>query len=106
MAWAGDYRRSVAGLFPVAGRGDECRHPDCDYGLCQLFVFCHYRGGRCDGGSTGNRNVGLYFAAPPPDPAFALFTAIYQVLLYLSPLMLGGLGSLLQRRTKDRGGGL
>ena len=49
---------------------------------------------------TGNRNVGLYFAALPPDPAFALFTAIYQVPLYLSPLMLGGLASLLQRRTR------
>ena len=50
---------------------------------------------------TGNRNVGLYFAALPPDPTFALFTAIYQVPLYLSPLMLGGLAILLQRRTRE-----
>ncbi len=40
---------------------------------------------------TGNRNVGLYFAALPPDPVFALFTAMYQIPLYLTPLILSSL---------------
>lgn len=38
---------------------------------------------------TGNRNVGLYYAALPYDPVMALFTAMYQVPLYLTPLFLG-----------------
>ena len=38
---------------------------------------------------TGNRNVGLYFAALPADPVFALFTAMYQIPLYLTPLIIG-----------------
>lgn len=44
---------------------------------------------------TGNRNVGLYFAALPPDPVFALFTAMYQVPLYLTPLIIGYISRLL-----------
>ncbi len=46
---------------------------------------------------TGNRNVGLYFAALPPDPIFGLFTAMYQVPLYLTPLLLGSLNKWLMR---------
>ena len=49
---------------------------------------------------TGSRNVGLYFAALPPDPAFALFTAIYQIPLYLTPLMLGALSARLKQYEK------
>ncbi|MGB0816020.1 MAG: hypothetical protein ACPGR6_02730 [Candidatus Puniceispirillaceae bacterium] len=45
---------------------------------------------------TGNRNVGLYFAALPPEPVFALFTAMYQVPLYLTPLIIGRISRLLQ----------
>ena len=44
---------------------------------------------------TGNRNVGLYFAALPADPVFALFTAMYQIPLYLTPLVIGRISSLL-----------
>ena len=40
---------------------------------------------------TGNRNVGLYYAALPYDPVMGLFTAMYQVPLYLTPLFLGWL---------------
>ena len=40
---------------------------------------------------TGNRNVGLYYAALPYDPVMSLFTAMYQVPLYLTPLFLGWL---------------
>lgn len=35
---------------------------------------------------TGNRNVGLYYGALPPDPIFGLFTALYQVPIYLTPI--------------------
>ena len=44
---------------------------------------------------TGNRNVGLYFAALPADPVFALFTAMYQIPLYLTPLVIGRISSWL-----------
>lgn len=37
---------------------------------------------------TGNRNVGLYYAALPPDPVMGLFTAVYQIPLYFTPLFL------------------
>ena len=40
---------------------------------------------------AGNRNVGLYYAALPYDPIMGLFTAMYQVPLYLTPLFLGWL---------------
>ncbi len=40
---------------------------------------------------AGNRNVGLYYAALPYDPVMGLFTAMYQVPLYLTPLFLGWL---------------
>ena len=40
---------------------------------------------------TSNRNVGLYYGALPPDPIFSLFTALYQIPLYLTPLFLGWL---------------
>lgn len=38
---------------------------------------------------SGNRNVGLYFAALPADPVMGLFTAMYQFPLYLTPLLMG-----------------
>ena len=47
---------------------------------------------------AGNRNVGLYYAALPYDPVMALFTAMYQVPLYLTPLFLGWL-SRTQKQT-------
>jgi hypothetical protein len=40
---------------------------------------------------AGNRNVGLYYAALPYDPVMGLFTAMYQVPLYLTPLFLSWL---------------
>ena len=46
---------------------------------------------------TGNRNVGLYCTALPYDPVMSLFTAMYQVPLYLTPLFLGWLS---RRSTK------
>ena len=39
----------------------------------------------------GNRNVGLYYGALPPDPVFGLFTALYQVPIYLTPFILSRL---------------
>lgn len=48
---------------------------------------------------TGNRNVGLYFAALPAEPVLGLFTAMYQVPLYLTPLLLGWLSGNLRTRT-------
>ena len=42
---------------------------------------------------TGNRNVGLYYAALPYEPVMGLFTAMYQVPLYLTPLFLGWLSA-------------
>lgn len=48
---------------------------------------------------TGNRNVGLYYAALPHDPVMSLFTAMYQVPLYLTPLCLGWLSKL---RIRDK----
>lgn len=47
---------------------------------------------------TGNRNVGLYYAALPYDPVMGLFTAMYQVPLYLTPLFLG----LLSRNNRQK----
>ena len=41
---------------------------------------------------AGNRNLGLYFAALPPDPLFALFVAAYQLPLYLTPMVAGWFG--------------
>lgn len=36
----------------------------------------------------GNRNVALYFAALPPDPAFGLAVALYQIPMLATPLIL------------------
>ena len=38
---------------------------------------------------SGNRNIGLYYGALPPDPIFGLFTALYQLPLYLTPVVVG-----------------
>lgn len=51
---------------------------------------------------TGNRNVGLYFAALPPEPVFALFTAMYQIPLYLTPLIVGWLNNWLHPQSRVR----
>lgn len=48
---------------------------------------------------TGNRNVGLYYAALPYDPVMSLFTAMYQIPLYLTPLFLGWLSAQNRRTT-------
>lgn len=37
---------------------------------------------------SGNRSVGLFFAALPPDPAFAVFVALYQLPMFATPLCL------------------
>ena len=52
---------------------------------------------------SGNRNIGLYFAALPADPVFSLFTAIYQIPIYLTPIFLGTLVSFLGLNGKDDG---
>ena len=36
---------------------------------------------------SGNRNLGLYFAALPADPLFSLFVAAYQIPIYLTPMV-------------------
>jgi len=41
---------------------------------------------------SGNRTVALYLAALPYDPHFALFVALYQFPMYLTPLALDALG--------------
>ncbi len=43
----------------------------------------------------GNRNVGLYYGALPPDPVFSMFTALYQLPLYLTPLLMGHMRHLM-----------
>jgi hypothetical protein len=43
----------------------------------------------------GNRNVGLYYGALPPDPVFSMFTALYQFPLYLTPLLMGQMRRLM-----------
>ena len=40
---------------------------------------------------SGNRNLGLYFAALPADPLFSLFVAAYQIPIYLTPMVAAGL---------------
>ncbi len=41
---------------------------------------------------AGNRNLGLYFAALPADPLFSLFVAVYQIPIYLTPMVAGWFG--------------
>ena len=41
---------------------------------------------------SGNRNLGLYFAALPADPIFSLFVAAYQIPIYLTPMVAGWFG--------------
>ena len=41
---------------------------------------------------SGNRNLGLYFAALPVDPLFSLFVAAYQIPIYLTPMVAGWFG--------------
>jgi len=48
---------------------------------------------------AGNRNLGLYFAALPADPFFALFVAAYQLPLYLTPMIAGWFAD---RKARDR----
>ncbi len=38
----------------------------------------------------GNRNAALFMAALPPSPVFALFVALYQFPMYMTPLLLKG----------------
>jgi hypothetical protein len=51
---------------------------------------------------AGNRNLGLYFAALPAEPFFALFVAAYQLPLYLTPMVAGWFAD---RRAGDRQNG-
>ena len=37
---------------------------------------------------SGNRNIALYYASLPPDPLVGLFVALYQVPMFLTPLLL------------------
>ncbi len=39
---------------------------------------------------SGNRNIALYYASMPPDPVVGLFVALYQVPMFLTPLLLKG----------------
>lgn len=41
---------------------------------------------------AGNRTIAIYLAALPPDPAFTLFVALYQVPMLLTPAILQALG--------------
>lgn len=40
---------------------------------------------------SGNRNVALFLAALPDTPIYALFVALYQVPMYITPLIIGRL---------------
>jgi hypothetical protein len=46
---------------------------------------------------SGNRNLGLYFAALPADPLFSLFVAAYQIPIYLTPMVAGWFGDRAER---------
>ncbi|MEM9605602.1 MAG: hypothetical protein AAGA11_22275 [Pseudomonadota bacterium] len=37
---------------------------------------------------SGNRNLALYYASVPPEPVLGLFVALYQVPMFLTPLLL------------------
>ncbi len=67
-----------------------------NYGLQALIA----RGARAQAGAAtagaagllwGNRTVALYLAALPPDPAFALFVALFQLPMLFTPLVMGRL---------------
>lgn len=47
---------------------------------------------------SGNRNLGLYFAALPADPLFSLFVAAYQIPIYLTPMVAGWFGDRAYRK--------
>jgi hypothetical protein len=47
---------------------------------------------------SGNRNLGLYFAALPADPLFSLFVAAYQIPIYLTPMVAGWFGDRAHRK--------
>jgi len=48
---------------------------------------------------SGNRNLGLYFAALPADPLFSLFVAGYQIPIYLTPMVAGWLAERAGKKT-------
>ena len=50
---------------------------------------------------AGNRNLGLYFAALPADPLFSLFVAVYQIPIYLTPMVAGWFGDREKGRRYD-----
>jgi BASS family bile acid:Na+ symporter len=49
---------------------------------------------------SGNRNLGLYFAALPADPLFSLFVAAYQIPIYLTPMVAGWFGDRVHRKNQ------
>ncbi|MEM6441331.1 MAG: hypothetical protein AAF763_16740 [Pseudomonadota bacterium] len=73
--------------------------------LACLFVFGPYvalafaERGRAQAGAlalvAGTRSTAIYLAALPPDPAFTLYVALYQLPMFATPLVLG---AILRRR--------
>lgn len=51
----------------------------------------------------GNRNAAMMLGALPPDPVFAMYVALYQLPMYLTPLITGAAARLLSRRVGPRG---
>lgn len=64
-----------------------------NFGLQAATVLAVHRGlGPAEAGAAGfvwgNRTVAIYLAALPPDPAFSLFVALYQVPMLFTPLLM------------------
>ena len=68
----------------------------------RLFAALRRQSSQADGTRSvavvsGNRNLGLYFAALPADPLFSLFVAAYQIPIYLTPMVAGWFGDRADR---------
>ena len=91
---------AVAAAAPMAGLACLGLAAGLNFGS-QALIFVGgrslslFRGGSFPEGTrsvavvAGNRNLGLYFAALPADPVFALFVAAYQFPIYLTPMIAG-----------------
>ncbi len=84
---------ALAGLATALNFG----HQACVFMAGQLLAVLRSEPSLPDGTRSvavvsGNRNLGLYFAALPADPLFSLFVAAYQIPIYLTPMVAGWFG--------------
>ena len=84
---------ALAGLATALNFG----HQACVFMAGHLLAVVSHKPSLPDGTRSvavvsGNRNLGLYFAALPVDPLFSLFVAAYQIPIYLTPMVAGWFG--------------